>query len=102
MAEPGLILFDDLRARGWEPFALTRPAGELMFGAMKLVERAERALGLSCIGYLTGKHLADFQEHDAPSAINAEKLSSQGIPHFLACRGARRRTRSAATGRPGD
>ena len=78
MAEPGLILFDDLRARGWEPFALTRPAGELMFGAMKLVERAERALGLSCIGYLTGKHLADFQEHDAPSAINAEKLSSQG------------------------
>jgi UDP-N-acetylglucosamine diphosphorylase/glucosamine-1-phosphate N-acetyltransferase len=60
-----LILFDDRRARDWQPFALTRPAGELIFGGMKLVERAERALGLTCIGYLTSEHLADFREPDA-------------------------------------
>jgi len=71
---PGLVLFDDLKARNWEPFALTRPAGELRFGAMKLVERAERAFGLECIGYLTSEHLNDFSEPDACPVLALDEL----------------------------
>ncbi len=74
MARAGLVLFDDSKARDWEPFALTRPAGELLFGAMKLVERVERALGLECIGYLTSEHLADFQEEGARPVIGFDAL----------------------------
>ncbi len=74
MPHTGLILFDDLQARRWEPFALTRPAGELIFGAMKLVERAERALGLECIGYLTSEHLADFREAGTPEMLGLGDL----------------------------
>lgn len=74
MAAPGLILFDDVRARQWEPFALTRPAGELRFGTMKLVERAERAFGLPCTGYLTSPHLADFQEDGAREVLHPDRL----------------------------
>ncbi len=74
MARAGLVLFDDRKARDWEPFALTRPAGELLFGAMKLVERVERAFDLECIGYLTAEHLADFEEAGARRVINVEEL----------------------------
>ncbi|UCF20582.1 MAG: hypothetical protein JSU87_03985 [Gemmatimonadota bacterium] len=74
MAQPGLILFDDRRARAWQPFTLTRPAGELLFGSQKLVERAERSLGLRCIGYLTSEHLADFEEVGAPPVLSVEAL----------------------------
>lgn len=74
MAEAALVLFDDLQARRWEPFALTRPAGELRFGAMRLVERAERTLGLKCDGYLTSPHLADFPEHGSPPVLSTETL----------------------------
>jgi UDP-N-acetylglucosamine diphosphorylase/glucosamine-1-phosphate N-acetyltransferase len=62
MGATGLVLFDDRAARGWEPFALTRPIGELLFGSLKLVERVELALGLECLGYLTSEHLSDFAE----------------------------------------
>lgn len=71
---PGLVLFDDRRARSWEPFALTRPAGELLFGSMKLVERAERALGLECIGYLTSEHLAGYSEPDGRQVLQLDRL----------------------------
>jgi UDP-N-acetylglucosamine diphosphorylase/glucosamine-1-phosphate N-acetyltransferase len=71
---PGLILFDDLRAREWEPFALTRPVGELRFGAMKLVERAERALRVECLGYLGADHLAEFAEPGARTVLSAPAL----------------------------
>ena len=74
MARAALVLFDDRKARDWEPFALTRPAGELLFGAMKLVERVERALSLECIGYLTSEHLADFQELGARPVIRPDDL----------------------------
>jgi UDP-N-acetylglucosamine diphosphorylase/glucosamine-1-phosphate N-acetyltransferase len=71
---PGLVLFDDDRARQWAPFALTRPAGELRFGASTLVERAERALGLDCIGYLTSEHLAGFSEPGARAVLSFDDL----------------------------
>jgi hypothetical protein len=33
MSDLQLILYDDAHARDWFPFTLTRPAGELLFGA---------------------------------------------------------------------
>jgi UDP-N-acetylglucosamine diphosphorylase/glucosamine-1-phosphate N-acetyltransferase len=74
MARAGFILFDDRKARDWEPFALTRPAGELLFGTMKLVERVERAFGLECLGYLTSEHHADFWEADARPVVGLDDL----------------------------
>ena len=74
MTSPALVLFDDERARGWEPFALTRPIGELRFGAWRLVERAEHAFGIECIGHVTAEHLADFQEPGARPVLDPDDL----------------------------
>lgn len=63
-----LVLYDDARARRFEPFALTRPAGELRAGAELLRRRWERAAGVSAAGFLGAPHLAAFEEFDAPPA----------------------------------
>jgi UDP-N-acetylglucosamine diphosphorylase/glucosamine-1-phosphate N-acetyltransferase len=68
---PDLFLFDDALARTWEPFALTRPVGELMLGTMTMRERTERVLGLRCRAHVTSTHLADFDEDGAPTALAA-------------------------------
>jgi UDP-N-acetylglucosamine diphosphorylase/glucosamine-1-phosphate N-acetyltransferase len=78
VARPGLILFDDLQAQRWAPFALTRPVGELLFGAEKLAERAGRVLGLDVVGYLTSKHLLEFSEAGAPSVLGLDRLPERG------------------------
>ncbi|HSM60568.1 MAG TPA: putative sugar nucleotidyl transferase [Longimicrobiales bacterium] len=69
-----LYLFDDHGARRWAPFTLTRPAGELAFGAMLLRERTERAFGLPCAGHLTRPALAGFDEPGAPRVVEADDL----------------------------
>ncbi len=74
MAKAELILFDDRRARGWEPFALTRPIGELLFGGLSLTARAERVFGLRCSGYLTSAHLRDYREAGAPPVLSLDRL----------------------------
>jgi UDP-N-acetylglucosamine diphosphorylase / glucose-1-phosphate thymidylyltransferase / UDP-N-acetylgalactosamine diphosphorylase / glucosamine-1-phosphate N-acetyltransferase / galactosamine-1-phosphate N-acetyltransferase len=77
-----LLLFDDAAARNWAPFTLTRPAGELLYGCMTLRARAERALELVCVGYLTHDALAGFDEPGAPAALtgsDAESLSGERI-----------------------
>ena len=61
-----LIVYDDVRARQFEPFALTRPAGELRAGAELLRRRWERAAGVGATGFVGAPHLAAFQEFDAP------------------------------------
>ena len=55
-------LYDDARARAFQPFALTRPTGELRAGALLVRERWERALGVPCAGHVTSRHLAGFAE----------------------------------------
>lgn len=70
MSEIKLLVFDDGRARSWEPFALTRPAGELFFGTMTLRRRAERVLGLRCSGHIAAPHLLGFEEPDAPPVVD--------------------------------
>ena len=61
-----LVLHDDTRARSFEPFALTRPLGEVRAGAEVLRRRWEIALGLPCTGFVGAAHLADFHEPWAP------------------------------------
>lgn len=56
-----LIVFDDHVADQWMPFALTRPIGDLLFGASSLASRAEAVLGLPCAGLLCDR-LAAFDE----------------------------------------
>ena len=64
-----LFLFDDKVARSWEPFSLTRPVGELLFGSMLLRERAERFCGVRCEGHIVSPNLAGFTEAGAPPVV---------------------------------
>jgi UDP-N-acetylglucosamine diphosphorylase/glucosamine-1-phosphate N-acetyltransferase len=63
-----LYLYDDATARALEPFALTRPAGELRVGALLVRHRWERALHARAAGAIVAPHLAEFEELDAPPA----------------------------------
>ncbi len=84
-----LYLFDDARARSWAPFAITRPAGELLFGCMLLRERAERFWRTRCSGQFADPTLAGFDEagsprlvdrHPAPHDEPAVFFSSRAVP----------------------
>lgn len=57
-----VYLYDDARARAFQPFALTRPAGELRAGALLVRERWARALGAPVAGHVTSSVLAGFSE----------------------------------------
>ena len=81
-----LILFDDAVAGEWEPFALTRPLGELLFGVLTLRERAERALGLPCVAYLGAAHLAGFSEEGSPPLLSLDDTPRQSPQLFLCSR----------------
>jgi len=61
-----LVLYDDEAARGFEPFALTRPVSELRVGTEIVRRRWEIALGAEATGFIGAAHLADFDELDAP------------------------------------
>ena len=65
-----IVLYDDDRARKFEPFALTRPTGELRAGALLIRERWTRALGLTAAGFIGAPHLASFDEAGAPPAVD--------------------------------
>ncbi|MDF1502527.1 putative sugar nucleotidyl transferase [Roseisolibacter sp. H3M3-2] len=67
-----LHLYDDATARAFEPFALTRPAGELRAGALLVRERWTMALGIPAQGFVGAPHLATFEELEAPPASPAE------------------------------
>jgi UDP-N-acetylglucosamine diphosphorylase / glucose-1-phosphate thymidylyltransferase / UDP-N-acetylgalactosamine diphosphorylase / glucosamine-1-phosphate N-acetyltransferase / galactosamine-1-phosphate N-acetyltransferase len=55
-------LYDDAKARRFEPFALTRPAGEMRAGALLVRERWSRALGIAVAGHIGAPVLAGFEE----------------------------------------
>lgn len=65
-----LVLYDDAQARQFEPFALTRPAGELRAGAELIRRRWERAAGARATGFAGAAHLAAFEEFDAPASVS--------------------------------
>jgi UDP-N-acetylglucosamine diphosphorylase/glucosamine-1-phosphate N-acetyltransferase len=68
----GLVLYDDACARQFEPFALTRPAGELRAGAELIRRRWERASETRASGFASAPHLAAFEEFDAPPCAAGE------------------------------
>jgi UDP-N-acetylglucosamine diphosphorylase/glucosamine-1-phosphate N-acetyltransferase len=65
-----LVLYDDARARGFEPFALTRPAGELRAGAELVRRRWERGAAAKATAFAGAPHLTTFDEFDAPPAAS--------------------------------
>lgn len=67
----GFVLYDDAAARAAEPFALTRPFGELRAGALLIRERWERCLGSRAAGFVGSPHLAAFSEFGSPRAAGA-------------------------------
>ena len=64
-----LYFFDDIHARQFEPFALTRPGSELRAGTSLIRRRWERATGLQSAGFISSPHLAHFEEGNAPPAV---------------------------------
>lgn len=66
----GFVLYDDAQARAMEPFALTRPGGEVRVGGMLMRHRWERVLGCPASGFIGAPHLAAFQEFDSPAAVS--------------------------------
>ena len=67
----GIYLYDDACARTFEPFALTRPIGEMRAGALLIRERWSRALGLPVVGHVTSPHLAGFEEPGAAPVVSS-------------------------------
>lgn len=64
-----LYFYDDMRAREFEPFALTRPCSEMRAGTSLVRRRWESATGLKSKGFISAQHLAHFEEGDAPAAV---------------------------------
>jgi UDP-N-acetylglucosamine diphosphorylase / glucose-1-phosphate thymidylyltransferase / UDP-N-acetylgalactosamine diphosphorylase / glucosamine-1-phosphate N-acetyltransferase / galactosamine-1-phosphate N-acetyltransferase len=86
VAAAELYLFDDARARDWQPFALTRPIGELLLGAHTFRRRAERVLGARCAGHITAAHLSGFEEPEAAPVVMAESIDSTRPRLFVSSR----------------
>lgn len=86
MSELQLILYDDAHARNWYPFTLTRPAGELLFGALTLRRRAEQIFRARCIGHITEPALAGFDEPDAPPVLDPARVDVAHARLFLSSR----------------
>ena len=79
MTKPVALLFDDARAREWHPFALTRPAGELRFGAFTATERLRRLAGIDVRGHLAAPHLEGFHEADGAPVIACTGIPAQPV-----------------------
>ena len=73
-----LFLFDDAKAREFEPFSLTRPVSELRAGAEIIRARWERVSGLAASGFYGAAHLANFDEAGAPGSALAQRSIPAG------------------------
>jgi len=71
-----LYLYDDAIARSFEPFALTRPFGEMRAGIALGRARWERALDASATGFIGAEHLRDFEEAGAPPSAGEVRAGS--------------------------
>ena len=69
-----VYLYDDARARTFEPFALTRPIGETRAGALLLRERWAHVLALPVAGHVTSPFLAGFDEPGASPVVEDGEL----------------------------
>jgi UDP-N-acetylglucosamine diphosphorylase/glucosamine-1-phosphate N-acetyltransferase len=77
MKPDAVVLFDDAVAAAWHPFTLTRPAGELRFGALTLRDRVSAVFGSPVIAHVA-PHLADWDEPGGAPVVNAGSLPAAG------------------------
>ena len=78
-----LYLYDDARARAFEPFALTRPVSALRVGALLVRDRWAAVHGAPAAGVVVAAHLEDFEEEGAPPVTHA--LSKGAILANVRC-----------------
>jgi UDP-N-acetylglucosamine diphosphorylase / glucose-1-phosphate thymidylyltransferase / UDP-N-acetylgalactosamine diphosphorylase / glucosamine-1-phosphate N-acetyltransferase / galactosamine-1-phosphate N-acetyltransferase len=78
-----LYLYDDERARAFEPFALTRPVSALRLGALLARDRWARVNGAPAVGGIVAAHLEDFDEDGAPTS--ARELPAGAIVANVRC-----------------
>ncbi len=78
-----LFLYDDPVARNWQPFSLTRPIGEMLFGTETIRARIERLLGAGCSGHLSGDALLGFEEPGAPRCTTVDGAGGVGTRLYL-------------------
>lgn len=71
-----IAFYDDAVARRFEPFATSRPLGEVRAGALLVRERWETALGVGSRGFISARHLQGFAEFDAPPFLNGRTLAA--------------------------
>lgn len=71
-----LLLFDDGRADGWHPFALSRPVTELRFGVLLQRQRLERWAGAGAEGIYSRPWLEHFDEAGAPPVFARDRSGS--------------------------
>lgn len=69
-----IVLYDDRVARGFEPFATSRPLGEMRAGALLIRERWERVLGDRAHGFIAAPHLRGFAEFEAPVGLTGAEV----------------------------
>lgn len=76
------FIVDDGTPDAWAPFRLTRPVGEMLYGAETLRARCERALGVPCGGYVGRAHVAAAPEDSAVHAA-LDGFEEPGAPPCL-------------------
>lgn len=81
-----LYVFDDRTADGWEPFALTRPCGDLRFGDRLLRQRLERFAGRSAAAMLSRSWLTQFHEPGSVPVLDRNSAPAAGDRLFLCSR----------------
>lgn len=86
MNDADLYVYDDDMARAWQPFALTRPIGELMLGAHTFRARAELLFGARCAGHLSAPGLRGFVDHDSPPVVDARAIAADRPRIFVSSR----------------
>lgn len=90
MTAPGLLLYDDVIAREFEPFATSRPLGEMRVGALLVRERWASVLGAAATAFISAPHLEGFAEFDAPRALHdvlpagSWIVNTRALPHLEA------------------
>lgn len=83
-----LYVFDDHVTRSWDPLHLTRPGGELLFGALLLRERAEDYWKVKCRGHVSSESLSGFSEPGSPPVVGPSGISSDSPRLFQVARAA--------------
>src|SRR4051794_13661526 len=65
-----IVLYDDARARSFEPFASTRPVSELVAGTRRIRERWASVLQSNePAQFVAGERLVNFDEGDGTRAV---------------------------------